>query len=84
MEGAYDLGRSATDASCPISDAPTACLAYPITPYSSSPATTAHARLPTMGGPSATQHAPKSLLELEDLLKDDIKVKVAGKRGPQR
>ena len=37
-----------------------------------------------MVGPSATQHAPKSLLELEDLLKDDIKVKVAGKRGSQR
>ena len=34
-----------------------------------------------MGGPSATQHAPKSLLELEDLLKDDIKVKVAGKKS---
>ncbi|KZT71303.1 glutamine synthetase/guanido kinase [Daedalea quercina L-15889] len=30
-----------------------------------------------MGGASATQHAPKSLLELEDLLRDDIKVKVA-------
>ena len=37
-----------------------------------------------MGGASATQHAPKSLLELEDLLKDDIKVKVAGKRASQR
>lgn len=49
------------------------------------PATTLYCSPPTvliqvlsMGGPSATQHAPKSLLELEDLLKDDIKVKVAG------
>ncbi|KAH9930739.1 uncharacterized protein B0H18DRAFT_1083811 [Fomitopsis serialis] len=30
-----------------------------------------------MGSASATQHAPKSLLELEDLLRDDTKVKVA-------